>query len=153
MANNLTDITTRQISDMRWDAVSIFKAGFTAVDPAVEVKKHCRREKGCLNIGDHRYGLSQIRNIYVVGDGKAFAPMAAAMEDMLCNLTTDGSVTVKYGHVTDHLTVSRARRMEMAPGRYLNDNDSYHFFQRLYDLVITGPTNTNVMDLRMILVR
>ena len=36
--------------------------------------------------------------------------------------------------------------------RYLNDNDSYHYFQSLGDLVITGPTNTNVMDVRIVLV-
>jgi len=36
--------------------------------------------------------------------------------------------------------------------RYLMDNDSYHYFQPLGDLLITGPTNTNVMDVRLILV-
>ena len=30
--------------------------------------------------------------------------------------------------------------------------DSYHFFDRLGDLVKTGPTNTNVMDVRLVLV-
>lgn len=37
--------------------------------------------------------------------------------------------------------------------RYLAANDSYHYFQSLGDLVITGPTNTNVMDLRLFLIR
>ena len=36
--------------------------------------------------------------------------------------------------------------------RFLQANDSYHYFQSLNDLVITGPTNTNVMDVRLILV-
>ena len=36
--------------------------------------------------------------------------------------------------------------------RYLDRNDSYHYFQPLNDLVITGPTNTNVMDVRIVLV-
>ena len=36
--------------------------------------------------------------------------------------------------------------------RYLDDNDSYHYFEALGDLVITGPTGTNVMDVRIILV-
>jgi glycerate-2-kinase len=31
------------------------------------------------------------------------------------------------------------------------NNDSYHFFEKLGDLLFTGPTNTNVMDLRLIL--
>jgi hydroxypyruvate reductase len=36
--------------------------------------------------------------------------------------------------------------------RYLQANDSYHYFEPLGDLVKTGPTNTNVMDVRLILV-
>ena len=35
---------------------------------------------------------------------------------------------------------------------FLDRNDSYHYFQSLGDLVVTGPTNTNVMDVRVILV-
>ena len=35
---------------------------------------------------------------------------------------------------------------------YLANNDSYHFFEPLGDLLITGPTQTNVMDVRLILV-
>ncbi len=35
---------------------------------------------------------------------------------------------------------------------YLARNDSYHFFQCLGDLIITGPTRTNVMDMRFILI-
>jgi len=36
--------------------------------------------------------------------------------------------------------------------RYLNANDSYHYFEALGDLLVTGPTNTNVMDVRILLV-
>ncbi len=36
---------------------------------------------------------------------------------------------------------------------FLARNDSYHFFEALHDLILTGPTGTNVMDLRLILVR
>lgn len=36
--------------------------------------------------------------------------------------------------------------------RYLDANDSYHYFEALGDLVKTGPTNTNVMDVRLILI-
>jgi len=36
--------------------------------------------------------------------------------------------------------------------RFLDRNDSYHYFQPLGDLVVTGPTNTNVMDVRIVLV-
>ena len=36
--------------------------------------------------------------------------------------------------------------------QYLEENNSYPFFEALEDLLITGPTNTNVMDLRICLI-
>ena len=36
--------------------------------------------------------------------------------------------------------------------RYLDENDSYHYFEALGDLAFTGPTGTNVMDIRIVLV-
>ena len=45
-----------------------------------------------------------------------------------------------------------ANEMGMDPTGFLENNDSYHFFENLDDLVKTGPTNTNVMDLRVVLV-
>jgi hydroxypyruvate reductase len=44
-------------------------------------------------------------------------------------------------------TVARARSLGLDPQQYLDDNDSYSFFAALGDLVITGPTGTNVNDL------
>ena len=38
------------------------------------------------------------------------------------------------------------------PAGFLAKNDSYHFFEPLGDLLKTGPTNTNVMDVRLLLV-
>jgi len=64
---------------------------------------------------------------------------------------TDGP-TDAAGAIVDGSTVKRARRLGLNPGGYLERNDSYHFFSQLGDLVITGPTRTNVMDIRLILV-
>jgi hydroxypyruvate reductase len=64
---------------------------------------------------------------------------------------TDGP-TDAAGAIADHTTVVRARSMGLDPEAYLEDNDSYLFFQRLGDLLITGPTHTNVMDVRILLV-
>jgi glycerate 2-kinase len=49
-------------------------------------------------------------------------------------------------------TLARARRMRSDPRALLADNDSCTFFERLGDLVVTGPTRTNVNDFRAILV-
>ncbi len=49
--------------------------------------------------------------------------------------------------------LQRARSRGLAPQRMLADNDGYGFFSALGDLVVTGPTRTNVNDYRVILVR
>ena len=64
---------------------------------------------------------------------------------------TDGP-TDATGAVADHTTVQRAKSMGLDPNFYLDNNDAYPFFQKLGDLLITGPTHTNVMDVRIILV-
>ncbi len=67
---------------------------------------------------------------------------------------TDGSdgPTDATGALADATTLTRATGAGLDPQQYLENNDSYNFFDRLGDLYKTGPTNTNVMDLRIILV-
>ena len=60
---------------------------------------------------------------------------------------TDGP-TDAAGAIADGDTLRRNPEAQ----RYLDNNDSYHYFESLNDLVITGPTNTNVMDVRILLV-
>jgi glycerate-2-kinase len=43
--------------------------------------------------------------------------------------------------------------MGLDPWSFLKENDSYSFFQRIGDLLTIGPTGTNVMDLRIMLVK
>jgi hydroxypyruvate reductase len=64
---------------------------------------------------------------------------------------TDGP-TDATGAVADHTTVPRAKSMGLDPKAHLENNDAYPFFQKLGDLLITGPTHTNVMDVRILLV-
>jgi hydroxypyruvate reductase len=64
---------------------------------------------------------------------------------------TDGP-TDAAGAVADGRTVARARRLGLEAARFLAENDSYHFFEPLGDLLKTGPTKTNVMDIRLLLV-
>ncbi len=59
---------------------------------------------------------------------------------------TDGP-TDAAGAIADGNTLARGPDAQ----KYLADNDSYHYFEKLGDLLITGPTNTNVMDVRVLL--
>ena len=64
---------------------------------------------------------------------------------------TDGP-TDAAGAVADGRTMARAAEKGLDADASLDNNDAYHFFEPLGDLVITGPTHTNVMDLRLLLV-
>ncbi|MFH2011484.1 MAG: glycerate kinase [Pseudomonadota bacterium] len=67
---------------------------------------------------------------------------------------TDGNdgPTDAAGAVIDSFTVKRGKDAGIYAEHFLEDNDAYHFFEKTGDLLITGPTNTNVMDVRLILV-
>jgi glycerate 2-kinase len=56
------------------------------------------------------------------------------------------------GAFVDETTLSRAQGLNLDPGRLLNDNNSTEFFEKLGDLLLPGPTLTNVNDFRAILV-
>ncbi|HYU68640.1 MAG TPA: glycerate kinase [Burkholderiales bacterium] len=50
-------------------------------------------------------------------------------------------------------SLMRGARLGLDAKKLLADNDAYGFFSRLEDLVVTGPTRTNVNDYRAILIR
>ena len=56
------------------------------------------------------------------------------------------------GALVDETTLARARSLGLDPRDYLARNDAYSFFEALGDLVMTGPTRTNVNDFRAILI-
>ncbi|WP_068954928.1 glycerate kinase type-2 family protein [Pararhizobium polonicum] len=49
-------------------------------------------------------------------------------------------------------TLERARALGLSAGDHLAGNDAYSFFAKLDDLIVTGPTRTNVNDFRAVLV-
>jgi glycerate 2-kinase len=74
---------------------------------------------------------------------------------LVASLGTDGTdgPTEAAGAVADNTTLVRSMKYG---ARFLNEslinNDSYTFFKRIGDLIVTGPTRTNVMDLHILLV-
>jgi len=86
---------------MRRDAGRIFQAGLSAVDPAAAIRRYCRRSGETLAVGEQRYDLFRFKRIFVVGGGKAGAPMARAVEGILGDRISAGAVNVKYGHVAE----------------------------------------------------
>jgi len=102
--------------------------------------------------------------VHVTGGGKGgrnqeFALAAAALlgehsgMSVLASVGTDGidGPTDAAGAIADSTTSARAAAAGLSPDQFLLDNDSCAFFGALGDLVITGPTGTNVGDLQVIL--
>ncbi len=93
------------------------------------------------------------------GRNQEFA-LAAAIEiegldnTVIFSCGTDGTdgPTDAAGAIVDGQTLNRAIKKKMDAENYLLDNASYHFFKALNDLIFTGPTFTNVMDLSLIMV-
>jgi glycerate 2-kinase len=102
--------------------------------------------------------------VTVRGDGlggrnQEFALAAAIQIDgldgaVVLSAGTDGTdgVTDAAGGVVDGSTIQRGRARGLDAAAFLTRNDSYHFLKATKDLLITGPTFTNVMDLQVMLV-
>jgi hydroxypyruvate reductase len=73
---------------------------------------------------------------------------------MVVTLATDGTdgPTDAAGAFATGRTVARARAMGLDPADHLARNDAYPLFNALGDLILTGPTGTNVNDLAFVLV-
>jgi hydroxypyruvate reductase len=85
----------------------------------------------------------------------ALAPELAAMRDVVVLAAgTDGSdgPTDAAGALVDSTTLDRARGQGLDARRALAENDSHPFFAALGDLVLTGPTGSNLMDVYLGLV-
>lgn len=67
---------------------------------------------------------------------------------------TDGidGVDTNAGAIVTPSTLARAAALGIAPQERLDANDAWHFFEPLGDLVVTGPTFTNVNDFRALLI-
>ena len=72
----------------------------------------------------------------------------------IATLGTDGidGPTDAAGALVDGRTLERARGLGLDARQALQQNNAYPFFEALDDLIITGPTGTNVMDIALILV-
>jgi hydroxypyruvate reductase len=140
------------------------------------------RDAAVMFAGDLRQALVRLaRPLCVVGSGEttvhvtgngiggrnqeftlAMAPLLADLirsaphetHAVFGSIGTDGSdgPTDAAGAIIDATTMTRAAARALDPTAYLRNNDSYHFFSALGDLVHTGPTGTNVGDVQVALI-
>ena len=101
--------------------------------------------------------------VHLKGDGKGGRNQELALAVALTDITgpylfiscgsdgTDGP-TDAAGAVVTEKTIMRATSKNLDALEYLHNNNAYHFFEPLGDLIMTGPTRTNVMDLIFVLI-
>lgn len=88
----------------------IFQAALARVSPEAAVRRHVSRRGSLLSVGDTQYDLSDFDRIFILGGGKAAAPMAAALEEIIGDRISEGLVIVKYGHTLSEDSPLRLRR-------------------------------------------
>ncbi len=93
-------------------AMSLIRAALAAADPWTLVREKLALTADAVRIANLALDRNSLENIYVIGAGKAGAPMAAAVEDALGELITDGLVIVKDGYRT--METSRIEVIEAA---------------------------------------
>ena len=94
--------------------------------------------------------------VQILGKGKggrnqemalAALPKVKESQVLIC-LASDGrDNTDAAGAVIDSSTLFRANKFSLDPMDFLQNNNSYHFFEATGDLIFTGLTNSNVSDL------
>lgn len=125
---------------LRRHLAQILGAAVQAVEPAAAVKSCVSRRADVLRIGRRSYDLRALRRIFVVGGGKASAPMAAALEAILGGRITAGIVNVKYGH-----TVSLHRIQLVEAGHPLPDATGQRGAEAMLELVRTATDDDLVI--------
>ncbi len=130
---------------------------FAAIAEEIAHSNHPAARPACVIAGGET-------TVTVRGSGKggrnqelalAAAIEIAGMEDVvIMSAGTDGTdgPTDAAGAIADGTTLARAEKLGLDAHAFLSNNDAYNFFKPLDDLIITGPTNTNVNDVMMVLV-
>lgn len=126
--------------ELRQDAVDIFQAGLKVVEPGRAIRALCRLDGDCLNIDGRDYDLTRYRKIVVIGAGKAGAPMAKALEELLGNRIAAGLICVKYGHVE---TLKLIETVEA--GHPVPDDNGVAAARRILDMAAAADETTLIL--------
>ncbi|MBI2627410.1 DUF4147 domain-containing protein [Candidatus Nomurabacteria bacterium] len=123
----------QKIFKARNDDTVVLAAG----EPKIEVQK-----KGGMGGRNLHLGLQAIK-MKLIDDKSVFLSFAS---DGLDNSDAAGAVV-------DKNTIEKVERLNLNPADYLIRFDSYNFFQKSGDLIVTGPTGANVSDLMILLTK
>jgi glycerate 2-kinase len=102
----MLQLTSRTLRDAAWGkrVERILKAALEAVDPQIAVQRRTHRDGNQLLIGQSSYNLEEFEHIWVIGAGKAGAPMAQAVAKILDDRLSGGAIIVKDGYIQTDAT-------------------------------------------------
>src|SRR6266545_4436620 len=87
---------------MRLQTAIFIKCGSIVIsEPAGAVERYLRREGDVLHAGERTYDLARYEQVFLVGAGKAGAPMARAAAEVLGDRLAGGVVVVKEGYAEE----------------------------------------------------
>ncbi len=92
----------------RGQILSILEAALRAVDPGEALRRSLRRQGDDLIANDTRYSLGRFQRVFVIGFGKAAAPMGQAAAEILGEWLTSGLLVTKVGHGGTHARLPQA---------------------------------------------
>ncbi len=122
-----TKIALKKIFQAQRENTVVLAAG----EPMIEVKKN-----GGVGGRNLHMGL-QTSQMGLIGENSVFLSFASDGMD-------NGDVA---GAIVDKNTIEKIKKLGLDVNDYINRFDSYNFFQKIGDVIITGPTGANVSDL------
>jgi hydroxypyruvate reductase len=102
--------------------------------------------------GDGRGGPNQEYALALALSIDGAGPITALAADTDGTDGGSGASTDPAGAFADSTTVARGRALGLNAANFLKNNDTTRFFARTGDLLITGPSGTNVNDFRCVVV-
>lgn len=131
------DVVIKKIFSAEKENSVILAAGETSITI------HKNGGKGGRNL---HMGLEAIKNKLI--DKKIF------QDSVFVSLASDGMDNSDVaGSIVDKKTIEKAEKLDLDANDYLDRFDSYTFFQKTGDMIITGPTGANVSDLMILLTK
>ena len=137
--SGLAGIGTRRTEDPR-KSFSGF-VSLAAGEPKIKVPKNAG--KGGRNL---HMGLEAIKNKMITKENLSNSVFISFASDGMDNSDVAGAIV-------DKNTIEKAEKLGLDMNDYANRFDSYNFFQKTGDLIITGSTGANVSDLMILLTK
>ncbi|BCX04257.1 MAG: hydroxypyruvate reductase [Candidatus Roseilinea sp.] len=113
-------------AELRAALEAIIRAALRAADPAEAIRRHVRREGESLFVDDAAYDLRAFDDLRLIAAGKASAPMAGEVGQLLGNRLSRAVVVTKHGHLSPDLN-SKLKTQNSAiieAGHPIPDEDS-----------------------------